>query len=108
MDVLVDGRIPSVLQRGAPSSERLQVGHCDSDVSTLLLKPPDLVDHHRVAEVHPAAGHQTSQYPEGFASLHAAENDIEVAVGENDASTMQHPGIGQHRGVNCAKSELLD
>ena len=88
VDVLVDGRLAPVFQRGASGRECFQVSHGDRDVRSLLLEPPDLVDYHRVPEVHPAAGHQTSQHPEGLVPLHAAKHDIKVSVGENDASTM--------------------
>jgi hypothetical protein len=57
--------------------------------------------------MHPAAWHQPSKDAEGFRALHAAENHIEIAMSENDASAMQHTGIRELGGIHRAETELL-
>jgi expansin (peptidoglycan-binding protein) len=46
-----------------------------------------------MAQVHPTARHQASQDPKGLCTLYATEDYVEVAMGENDTSTVQHSGI---------------
>jgi hypothetical protein len=57
--------------------------------------------------MHPAAWHQPGQDAEGLRALHAAEDHIEVAMGEDDASAMQHTGIRELSGIHRAETELL-
>ena len=57
--------------------------------------------------MHPAAWHQPGQDAKGLRTLHAAENHIEVAMGEDDASAMQHAGIREFSRIHRAETELL-
>ena len=58
--------------------------------------------------MHPATGHQASQDSEGLCALYAAEDNFEVAMGEDDASTMQHTGIRKVGWIHSTETKLLD
>ena len=58
--------------------------------------------------MHPAARHQASQDPEGLCALYAAEDNVEVAMGEDDASSMQHTGIRKISLIHSTEAKLLD
>jgi hypothetical protein len=48
-----------------------------------------------MAKVHPTTRHQTCQNSKGLCTLDAAENHVEITMGKNDTSTVQHSGIGE-------------
>jgi hypothetical protein len=60
-----------------------------------------------VAEMHLPAGHQAGEDAEGVRAFHATEDDVEVTMSENDASTMEDSGVGEFRDVDAAKPELI-
>ena len=58
--------------------------------------------------MHPAARHQASEDPEGLCALYAAEDNVEVSMGEYDASSMQHTGIRKISLIHSTEAKLLD
>ena len=79
-------------ERNAARGLTLQVGNGNGDVPPLLLEPLRLLDHHGVTQVHLAAWHEAGEYTEIVAGSLGLEDLVNVAMGKDDAATMELRG----------------
>ena len=107
-DVLLERDLAPFLQAHAPRRLTLKVSDRDGHVAAAFLEPAHLVDDHRMPKVHLPRGHESRQDTEGLALPLCIEDPFEVAVSEDDATTVQPGRVGKVKPFHAVQPEPAD
>ena len=96
-DVFLECNGSPFFQGNAPGCLAFEVRNCNGDIAALLLEPLDLIDDHRMAEVHLATRHEPCEDTKAVASPLCLKHRIQLSVSKNNATSVKaRRGINPH------------